>query len=342
MHLVPGPENFVVEEIPAYEACGEGEHLHVIMRKRDCTTARLVAALATACQVPQRDIGYAGRKDRHGITTQALTIRGGDATRLDHLSQYLPPGASAEIIAVSRHRNKLRIGHLRGNHFHLRIAGIDQPQHLQAQLDQLHTHGILNHYGPQRYGRDGRNLSRALGVVNGEIPLPRNRQQRQYLADAAQAAVFDHIVQQRHNQGLTTQAMVGDVIMLDNGACFIARDEDLEQVNRRLLAGSCSCTGPLPGAACMPAEGAAKDHEENWCQQAHFPWRSFQDKAPFHSRGDRRRITERFLVTPQLTTPDHPEAPYTLSFALGPGAYATSVLSQLGIRADERSQPHAT
>lgn len=336
MHLIAEPEAFVVEEIPAYDACGEGEHLHVQVRKRDCTTARLIDALAAACGVPQRDIGYAGRKDRHGITTQALTIRGGRAEDLAQLQQHLPPGATAEILASSRHRNKLRPGHLRGNRFRLQIGGVDDAPGLQDSLQILAGRGILNIYGPQRYGRDGRNRSRAQAVADGSLTLPRNRQQRQYLADAAQAAVFDYIAHARQNQGLGSQAMAGDVIMLENGACFIAQADDLDEVNQRLAAGVCSCTAPLPGSQCMQAALSAQTQEEQWSREAGFAWDLFIDGGPFVSRGDRRRLFERFLEAPQLIAAQHAEEPHVLSFALGAGAYATSVLEQLGISVDSR------
>ncbi len=62
--LLPGADHFSVEEIPAYLPSGSGEHLYVLIEKRGLTTDEAASRLARCCQVKDRDIGYAGRKDR--------------------------------------------------------------------------------------------------------------------------------------------------------------------------------------------------------------------------------------------------------------------------------------
>jgi len=39
-------EDFVVEEVPAYEACGEGEHTFFAVEKRDISTPVLIQQVA--------------------------------------------------------------------------------------------------------------------------------------------------------------------------------------------------------------------------------------------------------------------------------------------------------
>src|SRR4051794_15611267 len=68
------PEDFVVEELPAYAASGKGEHLFVTFRKRGLTTPDAVRALARDLGVDPRFAGWAGMKDRHAVTTQTVSF----------------------------------------------------------------------------------------------------------------------------------------------------------------------------------------------------------------------------------------------------------------------------
>src|SRR6187402_1809836 len=68
------PEDFVVEELPAYAASGKGEHLFITFRKRGLTTPDAVRALARELGVDPRFAGWAGMKDRHAVTTQTVSF----------------------------------------------------------------------------------------------------------------------------------------------------------------------------------------------------------------------------------------------------------------------------
>ena len=101
----PEPEDFLVDEVPAYSASGKGEHQYVHVKKRLLTTPELVRRLAKACGVNERDIGYAGMKDKHAVTTQWLSV----STKMA-ISPELELGPGVEILEVTRHDNKLQIG----------------------------------------------------------------------------------------------------------------------------------------------------------------------------------------------------------------------------------------
>src|SRR5262245_35069566 len=94
-------EDFVVDEIPAYAPSGAGDHWYVRVRKRGLTTRDAVLVLARASNVPERDIGYAGMKDKHGVTTQWLSLPGkAPAPETWQLPSEL------EVLEASRHTNK--------------------------------------------------------------------------------------------------------------------------------------------------------------------------------------------------------------------------------------------
>jgi tRNA pseudouridine13 synthase len=68
------PTDFMVEEIPLYEACGEGGHLYLTVEKSGITTFDLLRQLARALQCPEREIGYAGLKDARAVTRQTVSV----------------------------------------------------------------------------------------------------------------------------------------------------------------------------------------------------------------------------------------------------------------------------
>lgn len=146
------PDDFYVEEIPSYLPCGSGEHCYLTIEKRGLTTLEAIHRIAHALKVPERDIGYAGMKDAVGVTRQTISI------------QWLAPEKALalelegiKVISAARHSNKLKLGHLKGNRFHIVIRGVDGDiaQHVPAIVDILTTRGVPNYFGYQRYGAQG-------------------------------------------------------------------------------------------------------------------------------------------------------------------------------------------
>src|SRR5690606_27599314 len=68
------PEDFQVDELPAFEATGEGEHLLLEIRKRGANTVAIAKRLAQWAGVPEMGVSYAGQKDRHAVTTQRFSV----------------------------------------------------------------------------------------------------------------------------------------------------------------------------------------------------------------------------------------------------------------------------
>src|SRR5688572_3108998 len=68
------PADFLVDEIPAYEPCGDGPHLYVRFRKTNLTTEDAVRSIARSLGIDRREIGVAGLKDKVAVTTQWISL----------------------------------------------------------------------------------------------------------------------------------------------------------------------------------------------------------------------------------------------------------------------------
>ncbi|MBW6508591.1 MAG: tRNA pseudouridine(13) synthase TruD [Desulfuromonadales bacterium] len=143
------PTDFEVEEIPLYPCCGSGEHLYLWIEKSGISTSELISRLARGLQLKENDIGYAGLKDSRALTRQWLSIPATKQPELEHLHLN-----NARILDVQRHTNKLRLGHLAGNRFSIRVGQVkpNAAPRAEAILAKLHRCGVPNRFGEQRYG----------------------------------------------------------------------------------------------------------------------------------------------------------------------------------------------
>ncbi len=154
------PEDFFVQELPLYEASGEGEHVYCEIQKTGVTTFEAIHRLAAVLKVSSRDIGYAGMKDAHAITRQIFSIQG---TTPETVMSASLPGMTVQWAA--RHGNKLRLGHLAGNRFAIKIREVNPTDvvKLKPAVDILQRRGMPNFFGEQRFGR--RNNNDLLGAA---------------------------------------------------------------------------------------------------------------------------------------------------------------------------------
>lgn len=247
----PDPEDFVVDEQPLYAASGQGDHWYVRLAKRERTTADLKRAVADAAQVPEREVGYAGLKDKHAVTTQWLSVP---------VPHSVPPGEwqlpePYRVLEITRHANKLRIGHLEGNRFRIRLVGLDPQARAAAPAlcERISQQGIGNYFGPQRFGLDQRNLETALSLLARRRLGPRAGQRGKFLASVIQSELFNRYLIARSELG-RERLLAGDVVRLE-GSRTVFVVEDPEREAPRLAAGDLHLTGPITGPKMKQSQG---------------------------------------------------------------------------------------
>lgn len=315
------PEDFRVEEIPAYLPSGEGDHTYALFEKRALTTRDALERIARALRVNPRDIGYAGLKDRHAVTVQWASLPKVDPAAVRALDL---PGV--RVLDVSRHRNKLRTGHLHGNRFVLRVTEIDDVglafSNTTAIASVLRKHGCPNYYGDQRFGREGDNASRGLAWLRGEGPAPREHFQRKLMASAAQSELFNGYLGARVADGLLDRYVPGDLAVRHPvGGPWPIEASEAEALYDSHAA---SATGPMFGTKMRKASGEAAEREEAVLREANLTPDQF---ARFGNLGEGTRRAVRVLVDDLTVEPE--EGALRLTFTLPAGAYATVVLAEI-------------
>jgi tRNA pseudouridine13 synthase len=320
--LRASPEDFQVWELPLIEPQGTGSHLWLEVRKRGANTQWVASRLAAAAGVPERDIGYAGMKDRHAVTTQWFSIGLQEASNADWTTWAIP---DVSLLQAHRHGRKLQRGALRGNRFRIVLQDFQGGgDAVEDRLAALAASGVPNYFGPQRFGHDGANVRRAVQWLEkgGRI----KRSQRGIYLSAVRSYLFNLLLAERVRLGNWNRLVDGDLALLDGSRSTFACSLPDAELLRRCAEFDIHPTGPLPGRSgrrggSSPA-GAAASLEEAVLAPYH-EWVEALQRAGVDA--DRRSLR----VVPGHLDWQLEEARLTLAFDLPPGAYATSVLREL-------------
>jgi tRNA pseudouridine13 synthase len=314
------PEDFLVHEIPLVEPTGEGEHVWLLIRKRQENTEQVARSLARLAGVTQRDVSYAGLKDRNAVTEQWFSV-------------YLPGGsepewsgidsASVTLLRCARHHRKLRRGALRGNTFRIRIHNItgDRPE-LERRLSAAVAGGVPNYFGEQRFGRSGSNLrtaERLFSHSSGRLP----REQRGLALSAARSFLFNQVLASRVELNSWERPLPGEALQLEGTHSYFIAEQVDETLLERVREGDVHPTGPLYGLGDSPASGEALQVETD-SLAPYEVWRQGLIEAGL--KQERRSL--RLLIGVPAWSWLEPDC-LELSFSLPAGAYATSVLREL-------------
>jgi tRNA pseudouridine13 synthase len=324
------PEDFDVEEIPAYQPSGSGDFLFLWIEKRDMGAEYLVRQIAKRLDISSGEVGTAGLKDRHAVARQMVSVPGHVEERLSQLE-----GDGIRILKVSRHGNKLRPGHLHGNRFRVFVRELDASASITAALppllERLRAHGLPNYYGPQRFGKDGETLQIGLALLRKEQPLlasghkvnVRNPFLKKLALSAAQSGLFNHYLGRRQADGCARQVLRGDVMAkVPFGGMFLAEDVKGEQ--QRLDVGEIVPAGPIFGRKTFPAAHDAALREQATLQAFGLAKENFSGFGKL-LQGTRRH---NLVYVADLAAAQEPEG-LRLTFTLPAGSYATVLLREI-------------
>jgi tRNA pseudouridine13 synthase len=191
-------EDFLVEELPLYEPEGSGEHLYLGIEKSDVAHGELMSCIRRHFGVTDKAIGFAGMKDKAGVTRQTVSVH-----VMSEPTTAEIPHKRIKVLWAKRHRNKLRMGHLAGNRFSIRVRDVlpDQVEAARRTLNRLEAMGVPNYFGAQRFGYRHNNHLIGAAFLRGDwrgmldhllgstgAAFPEYQRQRRELFDAGKYA----------------------------------------------------------------------------------------------------------------------------------------------------------
>lgn len=323
--LKASPEDFRVTEILDLELEGAGEHLWLLIEKRNLNTEEVARLLARAAGLKLKDVSYAGLKDRKAITLQWFSMQ---------LPGQADPDFSAlwndDLICIEsrRHRRKLQRGAHRANHFAIRLTELQADRDsLDHCLRTIAEQGVPNYFGPQRFGREGSNLFDARRwAERGGLPPARGTRSR--LLSTARSLLFNRVLAQRVAQNSWNRVLPGDCLAFtDSRSQFPA--SRLEDDDPRLAALDLHPTGPLWGKGEPAVEGAVLELEKAEVEGE-------PQLATWLISADLEQ-SRRILRLPLKALTWHYPSPdcLELEFTLPTGCFATAVIRELVRLAEE-------
>ncbi len=312
------PEDFIVKEHLAFEPSGEGEHAFLQIEKTGENTDYVARQLARFANVRQRDVSFAGLKDRHAVTTQWFSVwlpgkADPDWTQFE--------SGNMKVLHSVRHARKLKRGVLSGNSFKLVIRDWrgDKDKTIR-QLDAIKANGIANYYGSQRFGNEGQNVNKALAMFQG---AKAGREQRSLYLSAVRSFLFNQILAYRVTRLNWNQPVAGDTYMFDlSHSCFKSELPDAEII-RRLEAKEIHPAGVLWGRGEADVSADALSIEQGIVDA--YPELA-QGLITFDVDKDRRALR---VTVQDLNWQFVDDTTLALGFTLPAGSYATSVLREI-------------
>lgn len=313
------PEDFRVEELPAFAASGQGEHLLLTVEKRGMTTAFAARRIAQWAGIPEMAVGYAGLKDRHAVTRQRFSV---------HLPKKVAPDSAAlasddlQVLEQSWHSRKLPRGALAGNRFVLVLRAVEgEPAAIEHRLRRIGESGVPNYFGEQRFGALGDNVESARRMFAGARV---RREQRSLLLSAARSHLFNVVLARRVGDGSWNRALDGEVWMLDGTHSVFGPEPCSDGLLQRLDMQDIHPTGPLWGQGELRTAGAALALE----REASAPFADL--RAGLEAAGLRQERRALRVRVREMEWQWRGAELLELRFALDPGSYATEVLAELG------------
>lgn len=321
------PDDFKVSELLGYEPSGEGEHIYLWTRKIGLNTAFVAEQLAKFCQLPLRNVSYAGRKDKHSVSEQwfGLHVPGKQSFNWSEMALQ-----GFEVLHAKRHNKKLRTGVLKGNTFAIRIRNITEREDVLQRLDKIKQSGVPNYYGEQRFGlirvtdsaalKLGGNLVLAEKMLQGETI--RNRNKRSMAISALRSWLFNEFVSKRIESNTMQFPMNGDVFVLSGSNSYFIEPEINDETVARLSSGDIQISAPLWGAGSLSSQSQTAEFEQMIAKDNSAICRLLEQLGLKQER--------RFIhLSPHKFTWEFDQDDLLLQFSLPSGCFATSVIREL-------------
>ena len=311
------PEDFVVEEDLGFSASGTGQHVLLKVRKRDANTQWVARELAKRCGCQPRDVGYAGLKDRRAVAIQWFTVPRSQLS-LEAWREVQQP--EFNVLDAASHSRKLPRGALAGNRFAIRIRDVDATAlegALTDRLAKITRRGVPNYFGPQRFGRDGANLTRIAGGL-ADLRHP----ERGFVLSAARSLVFNAVLAERVREGTWDRLETGDIANLDGRGSVFPVDAIDPTLIARCEALDIHPTGPLWGRGSTTAKDRVGELETRVAA-------GFQQACALVADAGMDQERRALRLTVRDFACENESNAVLLRFRLAKGSFATTVLREI-------------
>jgi tRNA pseudouridine13 synthase len=259
------------------------------------------------------DVGYAGLKDRRAVATQWFSVP------QSHTQWPSVRTPEFDVLEAHAHTRKLPRGALAGNSFVIRARRVTATDgQLTERVTAIEQRGVPNYFGPQRFGRDGLNLSR---ISAG--PRSLRQTERGFVLSAARSLIFNAVLAERTRDGSWERLRVGDVANLDGRGSVFAVDQLDSTLIERCQRLDIHPTGPMWGRGLPSSKGEVLELESKVAVQFAAAAELLSDAGMEQERRSVRMSVGR------LSWARETDDTAVFRFGLTRGSFATTVLREI-------------
>lgn len=334
-------ERFFVEEIPLYEFTNSGNFLVLKIKKQDLSTWKLITVIAKACEIEEKDIGYAGLKDKNATAIQYISVN-------KKFTKYLFKNLTTskiEVLETFYNKSHIKIGHLKGNKFKIDLhkVSVEDAKFFNTTAKKMQVSGIPNYYGYQRFGEDGRSYLQGKEIAHSGKKLKGSKER--LLVSAYQSHLFNNWLNSRVNiSKIVTTSNATEASEKLNYPIELVKALQSQKQFFKLFIGDCITTYPY---------GKENNVKDMFNSSTQFSKQQISptgllvgDNAP-RAKSDARHLEERFddndlnrlkgdrrfawiWPTGVETNYNSNKKSLSVEFYLPKGSYATTFLEELG------------
>lgn len=144
------PEDFAVIETPSLTTEKQGKYLYFWMKKKGLNTLDVVKELSKRLGIREKDIGFAGSKDKHAVTEQMISLVG---VKKENVEKINIDNVSLKFLGYGK--QPISLGDLQGNKFEIVIRNLDD-----EKIEKIEY--VENYFDEQRFSEQNVGIGRHL------------------------------------------------------------------------------------------------------------------------------------------------------------------------------------
>lgn len=296
--------DFLVDEKPLYPFSGTGQHQIIRIKRENLNTMDVIKQLMNCFNVPETNIGHAGKKDKVSVSTQYFSLDlGRNSNLLETKEKIEAYTKDLTVLEITKHENKLKNGHLLGNNFQVILRDLTNPNKADIEkiIGRINTYGLPNFYGPQRFSTQ--NVEKGIGLLKGTYKERVHFKKKLFLS-SVQSFLFNEWLKKLLEQ--------------------LGKSKDLgpfEGTPTKKVDGRDILMGPMFGPKMSQGSEKSQHFENSLLQSVELTMDHFKDqKLP----GTRREA----VIFPEELTYTLDQSNLILSFFLPKGSYATVLVRE--------------
>jgi tRNA pseudouridine13 synthase len=156
------PEDFVVNEVNNLILEEKGEYSYFLLKKINHNTLNTIRSISQKLGINQKNIGFAGNKDKIAVTRQIISIKSSDSKLIEKIEDF----KEISVLHVGNGNNEVSLGSHQGNEFFITIRNLEENELNKIKESENEKIQMPNYFGDQRFSKNNPLVGKAIVKKN--------------------------------------------------------------------------------------------------------------------------------------------------------------------------------